>query len=236
MVIDIFIIIRTRKRAVTHGAQVHHADQAAGRDKRLQNQMIFLMLSSIGIFFVTTLPLTIGHIQSVHVDLATVDLAKLLTTLTILNWLQSLNCAVSVFPMPYEKEYVIVVQDQFLRALPHVHTVSTRVYPTGDRRSRWTSTGNHCDKADANYCCRTRGTSINLTLLNESDRTSVLIQQLEVIIPSSGVFPFEKIINAKKSHIHCLPLDSLPFRSVKSCILTCTLRGSSQGRFIRFFF
>jgi hypothetical protein len=123
MVLDMFAKIRARKKAVAHRAPTQNPDHAAVRDKNLQNQMLFLMLSSIGIFFVTTLPLTIGHILSVHQDIATVDLGALLTFLTILNWLQSLNCAVSLLRMLRQDDSLFPFEVNF-----YVHCLSSALF------------------------------------------------------------------------------------------------------------
>ena len=64
MAIDMSIKIRGQKKAIFHQPQPVIVDQSAGRTKRVHNQMILLMLSSIGIFFITTFPLTIDHIVS----------------------------------------------------------------------------------------------------------------------------------------------------------------------------
>ena len=123
MVLDMFAKIRARKKAVAHRAPNQNPDQAAVRDRHLQNQMLFLMLSSIGIFFVTTLPLTIAHILSVHQDIATVDLGVLLTTLTIVNWLQSLNCAVSFSTILYLDHSLLSIEVNF-----YVHCLSSALF------------------------------------------------------------------------------------------------------------
>jgi hypothetical protein len=96
MAIDMSIKIRGQKKAIFHQPQPVIVDQSAGRAKRVHNQMILLMLSSIGIFLITTFPLTIDHIVASY-TLNISDLSNFFNTTTILNWFQSLNCAVSFF-------------------------------------------------------------------------------------------------------------------------------------------
>jgi hypothetical protein len=109
MVIDMFIKIRAQKRAIFQQPQTANADRPVGRDKRLHNQMILLMVSSVGIFFVTTLPLTIGHIVSVYSITDFTILSQFIINLTILNWIQSLNCAVSFFSSEYMKHIIRII-------------------------------------------------------------------------------------------------------------------------------
>jgi hypothetical protein len=89
--------IRAQKKAVAHQPQSINVNQSAGRDKHVQNQMFILMISSIGIFLVSTLPLTIDHVVSSYTITDLAGIEKLLITMPILNWIQTLNYAVSFF-------------------------------------------------------------------------------------------------------------------------------------------
>lgn len=95
MVIDMSIKIRAQKRAIFHRPQPVQGDRIVERDRRIHNQMILLMLSSICVFLLTTFPLTIDHMVSSYTIRDLSDIPKLLITMTILNWIQTLNCAVS---------------------------------------------------------------------------------------------------------------------------------------------
>jgi len=64
MAVNMFFKNRAQNRAVAHQPQSVNIDRSAGRNKRVQNQMFILMVTSICIFLVTTFPLTIGHVVS----------------------------------------------------------------------------------------------------------------------------------------------------------------------------
>lgn len=95
MIVNMFFKIRAQKRAIA--PQTVNPDRSVGRNKRMHNQMFILMLSSVGIFFVTTLPLTIDDVVSSYTISDIAGIERLLVTRTIINWVQSLNCAVSFF-------------------------------------------------------------------------------------------------------------------------------------------
>ncbi len=97
MAVNMFFKIRAQKRAVVHQPQSVNVDRSAGQYKRAQNQMFILMVTSICIFLVTTFPLTIGHVVSSYTITDLSGIRNLLINITILNWIQSLNCAVSFF-------------------------------------------------------------------------------------------------------------------------------------------
>lgn len=92
LVIDMFMRIRAQKRAIQTISTTSTAHQ---RDKRLHNQMLLLMLSSIGLFLVTTLPLTIDQLVSVRIVRDIPGIENLLLVMTILAWIQNNNAAVS---------------------------------------------------------------------------------------------------------------------------------------------
>lgn len=92
MVIDIFQRIRAQKRMLYPQSVSNHRYQ---RDKRIHNHMLLLMMSSIILFLVTTFPLTIHQLVSVHVVRDVPSIENLLVSMTIMNWIQSNNAAVS---------------------------------------------------------------------------------------------------------------------------------------------
>ena len=97
ILIDIFISVRIRKRALIQPNQAGHGDQNNNRQANLQKQMFILMFASICIFLITNLPLAIAKIilpQNVNI----ITLASQLTSIwTGLQWFQSLNFAVTIF-------------------------------------------------------------------------------------------------------------------------------------------
>ena len=97
MAINMFFKIRAQKKAVASQHPSTNADRSVGRDNRVQNQMFILMLSSICIFLITTLPLTIDHIVSSYTITDISSLEKMIKSMTIITWIQTLNCAVSFF-------------------------------------------------------------------------------------------------------------------------------------------
>jgi len=90
LVIDIFISIRIRKQAINR-----NPDGSIKRDGNFQKQMLFLMLASICVFLITTLPLAIYRIISPRQTLIIESIVNAVNNLTILTWLQSLNYSVS---------------------------------------------------------------------------------------------------------------------------------------------
>lgn len=124
MVINMFFKIRAQKKAVAPQPQPGNADRSIGRDQRVHNQMFILMLSSITIFLITTLPLTIDHIVSSYTITDLSAITKLMITTTILNWIQTLNCAVSFLSISiYKTYYKNIIIGQFLRTLSYVYIV-----------------------------------------------------------------------------------------------------------------
>ena len=97
MIVSMFFKVRAQKRAIAPQPQTVNPDRAVVRNKRMHNQMFILMLSSVGIFFVTTLPLTIDDVVSSYTISDIAGIERLLVSRTIINWIQSLNCAVSFF-------------------------------------------------------------------------------------------------------------------------------------------
>ena len=66
ILIDIFINLRFRKRALVQPNQTLQQAQNMKRQKILQRQMFILMFASICIFLITSLPLGICKITSVR--------------------------------------------------------------------------------------------------------------------------------------------------------------------------
>jgi hypothetical protein len=97
-VLDIAISIRMRRNRAAH----HHANQQTGiaRDnhqKHIQRQMIVLMLSSISIFLIATLPLAIYHtVSPTQFDITDARVNQILNLLAGLALLNTLNYTVSV--------------------------------------------------------------------------------------------------------------------------------------------
>jgi hypothetical protein len=97
ILIDIFISIRTRKRAVIQPTQVLGENRSAHQQGHLQKQMFILMFASICIFLITNLPVALGKIilpRNTDVVGASSELTSIWTGL---QWFQSLNYAVKIF-------------------------------------------------------------------------------------------------------------------------------------------
>lgn len=97
ILVDIFISVRIRKRAVIQPIQTQSRDNRGNQPRNLQLQMFILMLTSTGIFLITTLPVAIYKIILPR----EADFAKYILDITTiwtgLAWFQSLNYAVSSF-------------------------------------------------------------------------------------------------------------------------------------------
>jgi hypothetical protein len=91
-VVDIFIVVRNVKRTIAP------AGQANGKHRNyLQKQMLLLMLSSIAVFVLTTLPLAVAHMIGPQLPMIYQILIVTTSVFAITSWLQSLNYAVSYF-------------------------------------------------------------------------------------------------------------------------------------------
>ena len=90
ILLDIFIHVRIRKRAVIRPRQGNN------HQGNIQKQMFILMLASITIFFITNLPLGIYKIISPRGEVFS-EAALRTTIYTGLGWFQSLNNAVNHF-------------------------------------------------------------------------------------------------------------------------------------------
>jgi hypothetical protein len=97
ILIDIFISVRLRKRAVIHPTHNQKVDKKAQHQKNLQLQMFILMLSSICIFLTTNLPIGMYKITAVRQSDLSLALIKVATIWTGLGWFQTLNFAVCIF-------------------------------------------------------------------------------------------------------------------------------------------
>lgn len=87
ILLDIFITIRLRKRAVVQPGQTNQHQSA------IQKQMFILMLASIAVFLVTNLPIGIYKIISPRGNVTAEALTRT-SIYTALVWFQSLNYAV----------------------------------------------------------------------------------------------------------------------------------------------
>ena len=96
VLIDIFYIVRIRKRAIVQPNQLCRRDKNIKRQKTLQNQMFILMLASVCIFMTTSLPLGVYKITSVRVDNVSLALFQINTIWTGLGWFQTLFYAVNI--------------------------------------------------------------------------------------------------------------------------------------------
>ena len=94
ILLDIFIQIRLRKRAV-----VHPTGQVNQQQRTLQKQMFILILASIVLFLLTTLPIGIYKIISPRGNVFSEALTRT-SIYTGLIWFQSFNYVVSGCSLP----------------------------------------------------------------------------------------------------------------------------------------
>ena len=105
ILLDIVISVRLRKRAVAQSVQTWTNDTNNGqRQKNVQKQMFILMLASIGIFLITSLPQGVGKLTLPSDEQLSASVTRIITTWTILGWVQSLNYAVSECGMRGKKD------------------------------------------------------------------------------------------------------------------------------------
>ena len=96
LLIDIVISIRVRKRILARETLFNREDKNSQRQKVLQTQMFTLMLASIVIFLITSLPLAIYRIQSPRQANLTADVFQVISIWVGLGWFQSLFFAVNL--------------------------------------------------------------------------------------------------------------------------------------------
>ena len=132
ILIDIFICVRIRKRAVIQPAANQHGDSAGSHQRNLQLQMFILMLASISIFLVTTLPIALYKITAAREQNVTYEPLKRVSTIwTALGWFQTLNYAVSDARCRIAGSLPSVCfSGELLRSLPELDTISQGVPET----------------------------------------------------------------------------------------------------------
>jgi uncharacterized protein with PQ loop repeat len=94
ILIDIFTVVRIRKRAVIHPADNAQADHKARHQRNVQIQMFVLMVASIAIFLITTLPIAIYKITSPRESNVSTSIVRISNIWIGLGWFQTLNYAV----------------------------------------------------------------------------------------------------------------------------------------------
>jgi hypothetical protein len=130
ILIDIFISIRIRKRAVIQPTQILGENKNTNRQGNLQNQMFILMFASIFIFLITNLPVAIYKSTAVPSASANLGLAayQISTVWTALAWFQSLNYAVTIFiDLIITQRLLILFLDKLLHSLFKFNIVSQRI-------------------------------------------------------------------------------------------------------------
>lgn len=95
--VDIFIIVRSRKRAVAAVSGTQQSDVNSQRRNYVQKQMLLHMLSTIAVFLLTTLPLAIVHMIGPQLPLSYEIWMNVFYTFAATTWSQSLCYAVSFY-------------------------------------------------------------------------------------------------------------------------------------------
>ena len=146
ILLDIFISVRLRKRAVAQPTQVWQNDANNGqRQKNLHKQMFILMFASICIFFITNLPFAIGKIVLPRDSQVVTSAARLTTIWTILGWFQSLNYAVRECVIRWSSIFVNFI-GQLLHALPQLDSVSQRIQTANKSLDSCPANASQCDR------------------------------------------------------------------------------------------
>ena len=96
---DIYINIQARKRAVVQPNSTSKETNKSQHQKTLQRQMLILMMTSIAIFLVTTLPVAIYKITSPRQSNISAALISITSIWAGFGWFQTLNYAVSIFSL-----------------------------------------------------------------------------------------------------------------------------------------
>lgn len=130
ILVDIFIILRVRKRAVIQPNVGTGHSQKSQQQRHLQLQMFVLMIASIAIFLITTLPIAIYRITSPRERNVSNSIVRIISVWVGLGWFQSLNYAVRLdvlFEIPFDMTFIWFL-GQFLRSLPLVKPISSRIH------------------------------------------------------------------------------------------------------------
>jgi ABC-type multidrug transport system fused ATPase/permease subunit len=131
ILIDIFIQVRIHKRNLIQPAPLPRVDNRTNHQKNIQLQMFILMLSSISIFLMTTLPLAIYKITSVRDSNFLVSIPQVTSIWTGLGWFQSLNYAVSIVSNQDLHIFRLFV-GEFLQSLSYFNIISKRIKRTNE--------------------------------------------------------------------------------------------------------
>ncbi|CAF3304522.1 unnamed protein product [Rotaria sp. Silwood2] len=97
ILIDIFIIVRARKRVAIRPVQFTCCNKNMKQQNILQKQIFILMLASICIFLITCLPLAIYRVQSPRQGAMSLTIFQIVSIWASLGWFQSLFHAVSFY-------------------------------------------------------------------------------------------------------------------------------------------
>ncbi|CAF1611648.1 unnamed protein product [Adineta steineri] len=98
ILIDIVISVRIRKRTVIQPTQTLRENNKANQQRDIQLQMFILTLTSISIFLITTLPISVYKITAPSEALLFVSsFYQVVTVWTGLGWFQSLNYAMNFY-------------------------------------------------------------------------------------------------------------------------------------------
>jgi len=125
ILIDVFIYIRMRKRTVVQVNAIQN------QQRNLQNQMFILTLTSIGIFFLTNLPVSISITVLSRGNTVRQDSLSSTTIVSSLTWLRCLNYSVNTLKsLSQTWSLFCVFLDQFLHLLFNINIFSTRISET----------------------------------------------------------------------------------------------------------
>ncbi|CAF0992218.1 unnamed protein product [Adineta ricciae] len=97
LLIDIYINVQARKKAVIQPNNISHETNKSRQQKTLQRQMFVLMLTSITIFLLTTLPVAIYKILSPRQSNVSSSIIAVASIWVGLGWFQTLNYAVNFY-------------------------------------------------------------------------------------------------------------------------------------------
>ena len=122
---DISISVRIRKRALIQPIQVQGGERT-NQQRNLQIQMFILMLTSTGIFLLTTLPLSIYKITSPRQTNLIFAVLQVTNIWAGLQWFQSLNFAVTIFLL-YDLYLSLLIVDELLQSLSYFNIISQRI-------------------------------------------------------------------------------------------------------------
>ena len=129
--VDISVTIQVKKRFLQRGTGVHDQEQPGARQNRnMQRQMLFLMISSVALFLITTLPFFLYKIifpRQAASNLQNIDSELIIKLSAVFLFFQSLNYSVSCYHLSITST-VMAIRSIFMFTPSHPNCFGHNLY------------------------------------------------------------------------------------------------------------